>query len=186
MSKTFFTSDSHFHHSNILKFTNNDGKLIRPGFSSGEEQNEYMVAQWNEVVGPEDKVYHLGDVVMSTGAWAFEILERLNGRKVLIKGNHDRAKLSIYARHFSDVRSEIHMKLQDGRKVIFTHRPILLGETEFNVHGHIHEKEIDDSRYLNVSVERWDYTPIEWGDVQKQLLMQSESFAASTKSFVVL
>lgn len=176
--KTWFISDNHFHHANILRFKGDDGNLIRPGFKDVEDMNEFMVEKWNSVVGENDKVYHLGDVVMKSASWAFEILDRLNGEKVLIRGNHDKAKLSVYAKYFKDVRSEIHMKTSEGDMVIFTHRPIRIAGDDkefverntFNVHGHIHQNLIDDFRYINISVEVIDYTPITWHEIDKHIL----------------
>lgn len=172
---TWFISDTHFHHANILTFTGKDGSRIRPSFTSVEEMDEYMVIMWNRFVKPNDKVYHLGDVLLGTSIKAFEILSRLNGRKVLIKGNHDIAKPQRYLEHFTDIRSEAHLKTPKGKKVIFTHRPILLNPIfpdrpiEYNVHGHIHEKEIDDERYINVSVEALQYAPISFDDLLKRI-----------------
>lgn len=172
MSNTWFISDTHWNHANILTFRGKDGNLIRPEFENVHDMNEYMIERWNSVVAEGDKVYHLGDVTMSTSAKAFETLYRLNGRKVLIKGNHDNAKLSRYAEHFQDVRSEIHKKTGSGNKIVFTHRPILfngpdndLDLVHFNCHGHIHQNEIDDFRYINLCVEHWDYTPVGWNHI---------------------
>ena len=176
--KTFFTSDQHWHHANILKFTGKDGNLIRPNFSDLDEMNAYMIDQWNSVVKKNDKVYHLGDVIMKTGAWAFEdIIPKLNGNITLIRGNHDKAKASLYLRFFKDIRSEIHLKTKEGDMVIFTHRPIFLSDNEFknreyhvfNVHGHIHEKTLEDSRYINVSVEQTEYKPVSWEQIQEDI-----------------
>lgn len=187
--KTWFISDNHFYHSNILNFTDDTGDLIRPGFENMEHMNEHMVEKWNSVVGKNDKVYHLGDVVMKTGAWAFEILDRLNGERVLIRGNHDKAKLNIYARYFKDVRSEIHMKTSERDMVIFTHRPIRIAGDDkefverntFNVHGHIHQNIIDDFRYINVSVEAIDYTPVSWHEIDKHILQRKRLMEERTK-----
>lgn len=169
--KTWFTADQHFYHSNILKFTKNNGELLRPNFSNIEEMNEYMIEKWNSVVAVDDKIYHLGDIVMPTSATKMSIIKRLNGRKVLIKGNHDKAKLSIYAQHFTDIRSEAHLKTPDNDMVIFTHRPIYLGnDLKFNIHGHLHQKLIQDYRYLNLCVEWWDYTPVSWDQIVEQVV----------------
>jgi calcineurin-like phosphoesterase family protein len=169
--KTWFISDHHFFHGNILNFKDKNGNLIRPGFDNVDHMNEFMIEKWNSVVNPQDKVYHLGDFLMRSPRKYFEeIVPKLNGRIVLIKGNHDLAKLSVYAEFFQDVRSEIH-KVIDNVKVTFTHRPIRLGEEtafgrkEFNVHGHIHQNVIDDPRYLNVSVEAINYTPINYDEI---------------------
>lgn len=173
--KTWFISDTHFHHANILTFTGEYGNLIRPGFDDVEHMNEFMVERWNSVVKKDDKVYHLGDVVMKTGAWAFEILDRLNGNKILIKGNHDNAKLSVYAKYFKDVRSEIHLKSSEKDKIVFTHRPIRFdreNEIVFNCHGHIHQRLIDDYRYINLSVECINYTPVSWQEINESVLQR--------------
>jgi calcineurin-like phosphoesterase family protein len=123
-----------------------------------------MVENWNKVVKPIDRVYHLGDVTMSAKASAFEIFRRLNGKKVLIKGNHDLAKLSVYAEHFDDVRGSHQF---DG--LILTHIPIhpdSLARWGANVHGHTHANSVKktqgqkDPRYVCVSVEQINYTPI--------------------------
>jgi len=173
---TWITSDQHFFHSNILTFKDDKGNLIRPNFDSMQEMNEYMIEKWNSVVKQDDKVYHLGDIVMKEARKYFDqIMPRLNGTKVLIKGNHDIAKLSIYADYFKDVRSEHHFKTGSGDIVVFTHRPIFLGESHFkdksvfNVHGHIHQNLLDDKRYINVCVEHWDYTPIEWNQISAMI-----------------
>lgn len=173
MMNTWFISDNHFWHANILNFKDDNGNFIRPGFADVDEMNQYMIDKWNSVIKPGDKLYHLGDVVMKTGAWAFEFLSELNGRKILIKGNHDRARLNIYARYFDDVRSEIHMKSSEGDMVVFTHRPIRLSGMDsytFNVHGHIHQNLIEDYRYINMSVEVIDYTPVNWHELDKNIL----------------
>lgn len=180
MSKTWFTSDHHFHHANILTFKDEEGAPIRPGFTSLNHMNEYMVEKWNSVIKPQDKVYHLGDILMGSSIESFRILERLNGRKVLIKGNHDTAKIHRYTEHFTDIRSEIHKKTSDGDKIIFTHRPILLGEGTdniWNVHGHLHQRELADNQYLNICVEHWDYTPIEWNEIVEIIRVRRSIFS---------
>jgi len=77
----FFTSDSHFSHKNTMKYCG------RP-FWTTAQCDEAMIERWNSVVGPEDTVYHLGDVAMHTSPIE-RILPRLNGKKILIVGNHD-------------------------------------------------------------------------------------------------
>jgi calcineurin-like phosphoesterase family protein len=161
--RTWFTSDHHFHHHNILNFKDDEGELIRP-FSSVDEMHSVMIERWNEIVAPDDKVYHLGDVVMRTTAKYFDILNQLNGRKVLIRGNHDGAKLSMYAQYFKDIRAVMHLKTPDNDMVWFSHIPLhpsTVGKG-FNVHGHLHQNKIEDRRYINISVENTDYYPVSW------------------------
>lgn len=158
MTKTFVISDTHFGHRNIITFTNSDGSPLRP-FQSVEEMDEALVANWNSVVSPEDRVYHLGDVVINRKA--LPILDRLNGRKCLIKGNHDIFKLKDYLPYFDDIRS---YKVMPKEGIIMSHIPIhpaSLARWRLNVHGHLHGNTLGDPRYLNVSVEQINFTPLD-------------------------
>lgn len=172
MSKTFFCADHHFWHHNILTFKTENGIIARDGFKDIEDMNEFIVEQHNAVVSPDDKVYFVGDVVMRNTAKWFEPLSRMNGNKILIKGNHDTAKLNIYQRYFKDFRSSHMLKAFVAKdifyKVHITHIPIhpeSVGKG-FNVHGHIHWRDIPDERYINVGMEHLEqYRPIEWEEI---------------------
>jgi len=167
MPDTYFISDSHFSHENMItKFKDKDGNPARD-FKSVEEMDETMVANWNKRVGPEDKIYHLGDIAFSNPN--LQILHRLNGRKILIKGNHDMLGLNRYREHFEDVRAYKVHKEKTGLTVIFSHIPIhpdCMTRFHMNVHGHLHLNHIlkpngeFDNRYFNISVEQINYTPI--------------------------
>ena len=155
---SYLISDTHFGHANIIKFTDNDGKKTRP-FDSVEEMDEFMVKNWNNTVKPSDRVYHLGDVVINRKA--LPILDRLNGKKVLIKGNHDIFKLRDYAKYFDDVRA---YKVMPKHGIIMSHIPIhpeSLSRWKLNIHGHLHTNHLADKKYLNVCVENINYTPID-------------------------
>ena len=133
MSNVFLTSDTHFGHKNICVFENYDGSPVRP-WDNVEEMDEEMVKRWNETVGPKDKVYHLGDVVINRKS--LSIMERLNGDKVLIKGNHDIFKLTDYTKYFRDIRG---YHVMNG--LILSHIPISkdsLARFGCNIHGHTH------------------------------------------------
>ena len=161
-----------FGHANILTFKRADGTTLRE-FDSVSHMNEHMVNCHNQVVRPHDKVYFLGDVCMQTTIEALEILRRMNGEKILIKGNHDLARPSRYMEHFKDVRGSHQF---DG--MILTHIPIhpeSLARWGLNVHGHLHSNvvrmplsQIPDRRYFNVSMECINYTPISLEQVKKQ------------------
>jgi calcineurin-like phosphoesterase family protein len=165
MSTIFLVSDTHFGHHNMYKFTNEDGSLVRPWAANADEGDEIMIQNWNSVVGINDKVYHLGDVAIPKKG--LDVLHRLNGRKVLIKGNHDIFKLEDYTKHFYDIRG---MHKLDN--FILSHVPLhpdhLARWVKGNIHGHLHSrkvmmktyKEVEDSRYINVSVECINNTPI--------------------------
>ena len=96
MPSVWLTSDTHFGHAGVCRFTLDDGVTkLRPWTDPGE-MDEAMVKLWNDRVRPNDKVYHLGDVVINRKS--LSILDRLNGDKVLIRGNHDIFKLEDYTK----------------------------------------------------------------------------------------
>lgn len=162
MPDIFLIADTHFGHKNILGFQNYDGTRVRP-WDDVKEMDEAMVERWNSVVRLYDKVYHLGDVAIAKSS--LDIMRRLNGRKVLIRGNHDIFKLGDYAKHFYDIRGS--HKLDN---FIMSHMPIhpesVARWCKGNIHGHLHNNVLGDPRYLNVSVERINYTPIAFEDIE--------------------
>jgi calcineurin-like phosphoesterase family protein len=172
MANIFFASDHHFDHANILTFKRDDGTALRE-FDSVSHMNEHMVNCHNSVVKPGDKVYFLGDVCMDRKSRGLEILARMNGEKVLIKGNHDQCKPADYLRYFKDIRGS-----HQFEGLIMTHIPIhseSLARWGLNVHGHLHYNvvrmplsQIPDRRYFNVGMERINYTPISLEEIKKQ------------------
>lgn len=176
MPAVFLTSDTHFGHLGVCKFMRDDGVTKLRPWDTPEEMDEEMVKRWNETVRPNDKVYHLGDVVINRKALA--IMHRLNGDKVLIKGNHDIFKLEDYLPHFRDIRA---YHVMNG--CILSHVPLHesnLGRFGVNIHGHthqhrvkvmnMHKREMDiDTRYHCVCVEQTDFRPILLEDVFKRI-----------------
>jgi calcineurin-like phosphoesterase family protein len=182
MPAVFLTSDTHFGHSGVCHFTNKDGSKMRP-WTDPDEMDEEMVKRWNETVRPNDKVYHLGDVVMNRKS--LKIMSRLNGDKVLIRGNHDIFRDDEYRLYFRELRA---YHVMNG--MILSHIPIheeSLGRFGVNIHGHLHanrvRKEVEtlhefhqrgsryyiDVRYHCVCVEQTDYRPILFEDVIKRI-----------------
>lgn len=167
----WFISDTHFFHANILKFTGNDGKRIRP-FDSLEEMHETIVERWNKLVGPNDYVYHLGDVTFQYHRPFQELMYSLNGDKRLIVGNHDKLKQEGLMKHFSKV--ELWKGFKD-HNFTASHFPLpqdMLRDGAYNVHGHIHQNKSKHPHQINVSVEAIDYTPVhidQIGDMIRKL-----------------
>lgn len=168
MSRTWVYADPHFFHGGVCKFTRHDGTKLRP-WDDSDEMSEQMIAWYNELVHPEDRVYILGDVAMNRRALD-RSLPRLMGRKVLVKGNHDIDKLSYYSRYFDDIRAYV-----VNKGFIMSHIPIhpgSMGRWDVNIHGHLHYQSVQkpveygdrlpefDNRYECVSVEHTDYRPI--------------------------
>jgi calcineurin-like phosphoesterase family protein len=88
----FLISDTHFGHENMYKFTGLDGLRVRAKFANASEGDEYMIQAWNQTVKPQDHVYHLGDVAFGP----ISIVQKLNGHKRLVLGNHDFEKMHGY------------------------------------------------------------------------------------------
>lgn len=155
----WLVSDTHFGHENII------GYCGRP-FAHAAEMDEAMVERWNGVVKPGDHVYHLGDVAIAKRHLA--TVARLNGRKRLVRGNHDIYRTKDYlAAGFQEIHG-----CRVLHNLILTHVPIhpgSLGRFAGNVHGHIHDQPSPEGRYLNVSVERVNYTPITLEDAAARL-----------------
>lgn len=166
MSTTFFISDTHFGHKNIIKFTDDDGKIIRP-FDTVDDMNEHMIECWNKTVSHSDKVIHCGDVAF--GQQALALCRRLNGIKYLVLGNHDSMAMNEYAKIFVKIFGVKYIGRDDA---ICTHIPV--SESNFrrfklNIHGHMHHHKMADNRYVNVSVEQINYTPISLDEIKLRI-----------------
>lgn len=137
--KTWITSDLHFGHRRIKEFC----PATRDRFRDVEHMREEMIADWNAVVGAEDLTYILGDVAFLPAAEAVQIMRRLNGRKILIEGNHDRKLLNDPV--FRSCFEEIHKYLEityNKRFIVMCHYPIFdhngAGRGSIMLHGHRH------------------------------------------------
>ena len=183
MPAVFLVSDTHFGHAGVCRFTRADGTKLRP-WDDPDEMDEAMIAAWNERVKPTDKVYHLGDVVINRKA--LPTLARLNGDKVLIRGNHDIFRDDEYRQYFRELRA---YHVMNG--MILSHIPLheaSLGRFGVNIHGHLHANRVlkprgvdartgealysdeVDVRYHCVCVEQTpDFAPILFEDVIKNI-----------------
>ena len=158
MSIVRFIADLHLGHTNMA---------LHRGFTSVEEHDEYIITQWNNIVNKRDVTYILGDVTMEKKS-SYPLLNRLNGVKHVVLGNHDRRQdVSHLLQHVESVAGMIQYK-----GIMLTHAPIHPMELEYrfnkNIHGHIHNKvvmkmldgwEVIDERYFCVSCEQVDYKP---------------------------
>lgn len=137
MKNRFFIADTHFGHSNILKFE----KRARP-FGSIEEMDDVIIAAWNDKVKSGDEVYHLGDFAINNKFNA----QRLNGTIHLIRGNHDPRREDCFNHRFktvSDLRTIRYTERAGGKtKIVLCHYPMSAWEGWFKgswmLHGHIH------------------------------------------------
>ena len=178
MPAVFLVSDTHFGHAGVCRFTHPDDPdvKLRP-WDNADEMDEEMIRRWNDRVRPTDKVYHLGDVVINRKA--LKTLHRLNGDKVLIRGNHDIFPDVEYREYFRELRA---YHVMNG--MILSHIPIhpeSLGRFGVNIHGHLHASRVKiepvgkygipviDTRYHCVCVEQTDFAPILFEDVIKRI-----------------
>lgn len=147
MKKTYITSDLHFSHANILKYN-----PATRQFRDVEHMNSEMIRMWNETVTADDLVYILGDVSFANVIKSVEIMKSLNGRKILVQGNHD-SKL-VKHNSFIECFEEIHQYLEidyDGSKIIMSHFPFLewnqMHRGSINFFGHLHGDKTGQEQY---------------------------------------
>ena len=195
MPSVFLVSDTHFGHSGVCRFTRNDGVTKLRPFSDPDEMDEFMIAAWNERVKPNDKVYHLGDVVINRRC--LSTLARLNGDKVLIRGNHDIFRDDEYRVYFRELRA---YHVMNG--MILSHIPLheaSMGRFGTNIHGHTHANRVMkahgvnaktgevlysdeiDVRYHCVCVEQTDFAPILFEDVIKRIEAEGGTVGFKTR-----
>lgn len=130
----FFTSDTHFGHTNVIKYSN------RP-FAHTHEMDETIITNWNSVVKPNDIIYHLGDFSFSSPAKTKDIVYALNGRKILIRGNHDKSLKSMVLDLFEEVHYYHELNYNDN-KIVMCHYPFEVWNKKHYgsicLHGHSH------------------------------------------------
>lgn len=178
----YFTSDTHFSHKAII------GYCERP-FDTVEDMDEELIKRWNETVGEDDIVFHLGDFCFSGPQRWNQILKRLNGRKYLIIGNHDMSCISKNSfmnetvNYFDGINQQMNI-LIDGWHIYLNHYPFLAYGGAYNekrkvgqLFGHVHyyngSKGLDAERLkelfpfqYDVGVDNNNYTPVSWKKVK--------------------
>lgn len=172
-SEKWFISDTHFGHSNILKFKRADGSPVRD-FKSCYEMDELMVKNWNSVVGSNDYVYHLGDVTFRYDGYFNNIMSRLNGKKRLIVGNHDKLMNPNLFRWFDKVEIWKGFKEHDFTISHFKLRLDSLRDGTFCVHGHTHQNIDPDPHYINVCVETRLYSPVHLDSILAEIKLAKQ------------
>ena len=185
-SGIFFTSDTHFGHSKIINYCK------RP-FSSIEEHDKTLIQNWNNVVGQDDTVFHLGDFAYGNSQFISNIIKQLNGNIILIKGNHDLRNMNPTLYNiFSDAVYQARI-LIDKQTVYLNHFPFLCFEHgDINLYkdnysiqlfGHVHSGPLTSSEDVNrlnilfptqydVGVDNNNFTPISWIDVKNKIKQQ--------------
>ncbi len=172
----YFTSDLHFYHENIFSYCNRPSNVF-----------DIIIQNWNSTVGEDDEIYILGDLTLKGPKVANEVLANLNGRKYLVKGNHDTfAKKSTFdAQLFEWIKDyhRFHAEYNDRKQMfVLSHFPFLVWDCQcegsIHLHGHIHSTEQYNIDNANAGILRFDvgvdannYTPVslekvmEWASV---------------------
>ena len=150
----FYISDTHFGHKKIISLCN------RP-FNSVEEMDSAIIKKWNRRVSKNDTVYFLGDFSFYDHEKTLEIIQALNGKKVFIKGNHDKAieenEIVLTIRNYLEI-------IDGDRKVVLFHYPIYewagYYKSAIHLYGHIHNNRVlAIKNAYNVCAEVQNYEP---------------------------
>lgn len=165
MPDIWFTSDTHFGHEKILTLG-----AGRP-FSSVEEMDETLVRNWNKRVRKDDLVFHLGDFAFADHQL---YLQRLNGQKRLIRGNHDHSNRINKAKGWATVDDLLDFKIGE-QKLVLCHYALRTwrasGKGSINLHGHSHGNLPGDSQQIDVGVDPWGFRPISFDEIKGALAL---------------
>ena len=158
MNRVFVTADMHYGHTNIIKYES------RP-FNNAEDMDAALIKNWNKVVSKNDKVFVLGDVSFHNKEKTAEIVQQLHGRKFLVKGNHDQRNNQWFIDVGFDEVSSYPIIYKDW--FVMQHEPphyVNDAMPFFFLYGHVHASEpyrTVTKTSACVSVERWEYSPVE-------------------------
>jgi calcineurin-like phosphoesterase family protein len=182
-NKVWFTSDPHFGHKNVIKYCE------RP-FDSIEEMDEILIDRWNMVIDHDDLIICCGDFSLTNPKSTNEILNKLNGNKVLIKGNHEKSILSnklnrdmfnggIYdLLNITVIDDEVEYGFQD---IILCHYPMLSWNKShrgsWQLFGHVHGMLDNDIKLspnqIDVGVDSNDFRPISYQEVKEKITIKN-------------
>ncbi len=170
-STIWFTSDHHFGHKNIIEFSK------RP-FTNVEEMNEVMIERWNEKVGKEDTVYHLGDFALMSPGKLKQLRERLNGKIYLVSGNHESSAHEC-KECFEWIKDYFELSIEDPdahkgqRFIVLFHYAMRVWNAShygtWQLYGHSHGDLPDDETALafDVGVDVHNFYPLSYQDVKE-------------------
>lgn len=174
MQKIFFSSDHHFGHANVIKYSN------RP-FKDIEEMDRTMINNWNSVVSDSDIVYHIGDFSFHKSTEeTHRIIGQLKGSIHLVKGNHDKRMKGETKKLFGSCSDYLEISVPDSSIPEYGEQKIILCHYAFRVwnkshygsiqlHGHSHGSLPGNSQQLDVGVDCWNYTPCTYEQIKERL-----------------
>lgn len=163
----YFTGDTHFNHTNIIKYCG------RP-FADTEDMNEFMIKQWNNIVKPADDVYHVGDFGFGPLEKLTGILRRLNGKKHLCLGSHDK-QIWALQEHFVEIK-----QILEVENFILCHYAMRVWPrshyNSWHLYGHSHGKLEGQGKSFDVGVDCWCYTPLSLERVVAEMQKRPDNF----------
>lgn len=158
MTRTWFTADTHFGHTNIIKYCKRPWKTV-------DKMNRMLTLNWNSRVRPNDIVIHLGDFAFKEASKIEVYLENLNGHITFVKGNHD-SNNSLNTRILAmmmDINNKRFYCVHNPREANLTYKFVLC--------GHVHEKwkirKVKKTFIINVGVDVWNYAPVRIDEILK-------------------
>lgn len=178
----YFTSDLHWGHGNVINF------CARP-FKDVHDMNESLIKNWNSKIKSTDTVFVLGDMALCSFKEFEPMAKRLNGNKILIRGNHDHYSVSQYNRLGFQVFHEATLKI-GGKIVRLSHFPYMLpwykrlfafkselrylerrppkikGEWLLHGHSHVKYKKADDGNRIHIGVDAWNFSPVSQYEIE--------------------
>jgi len=173
----YFTSDTHFCHSNIIMYCNR-------AYSNVEEMNEDMIQNWNKVVRPNSHVYHLGDFAFTNKKnvkKVGEIIDRLNGKIHLCIGSHDEKTIKLLGHKFYKIAESFYLKSHDIFMSHYMH--YVWPQSHYNSqhlfghsHGRLNSKAEVHGKCMDVGVENHYYTPWSLSEIKDQMKIRPNNF----------
>ena len=191
--KIFFTSDMHFGHEGIIQFAG------RPYQSVGQ-MDAALIESWNKTIPVDGLTFVLGDIGFTDKSRIVEIFDRLNGQKILIRGNHDNNyKEETLSRIFEEIHDLLYLRVTDGMSqkfyyMVLCHYPMLDWQSSFRgswqLFGHLHTRGLDEfatlgtrlfAQQYDVGVDNNNFTPISFYEV-KNIIEKQEKDDSFKKS----
>lgn len=162
----YYTADTHFNHQNIIKFCPNTRK-----FDDVKDMNQTIVNNWNSKVKVDDTIFILGDMFFGKD---FSILNQLNGKKILIQGNHDKKLLASHRNSFDDVKDILTVKDGDQTVVLCHYRMYEWDgfyRNTLHFHGHSHGNLISTKRAIDVGLDNpsWNFFPVTMDEIKNMI-----------------
>ena len=182
----WFTSDLHIGHKNIVKPSFGS----RRPYETIEDFHEALIENWNKKVKPEDTIYVLGDITFCGYEKTKSVFDRLNGKKILIRGNHDQSYSKLYRIGFDFIVESMQLKMA-GKVVNLSHFPYriskfneikckflkrklpryhmsrLVDDGKWLLHGHTHSKEQIKNKMIHVGLDAWNFSPVNIETIEK-------------------